>query len=122
MDPGIFKHLGRPVFQVGSEDKCREYIRNGLLPVPGRGDTVRGGVREKDDGRVTFVLGEAEGLDTVQSVRGGDGSWVADGTHAYSVWEGSRGEMELVIYAPWQETSDIKYGLPDHRGTAELSS
>ena len=70
MAPGRFQNLGRTVRQSGTADYCQEDSCHGLSPVPGGGDVVGGGVREKDDRRGTCVMGEAEGLDPVQVVWG----------------------------------------------------
>ena len=41
-----------------------------MPPVPGRGDTVIDGVREKGDGSRNFVPGEADESDPLQGVWG----------------------------------------------------
>ena len=90
--------------------------------MPGGGDAFGCGVYDKDYGRGTFGLGEAEGLDLVQGVRGGDGAWVAGGTHGDTAWEGSRVETALGIHGLQQGTTDVQDGLPDRGGVAELLS
>ena len=49
---------------------------------PGRRGAIGGVLQEKYDRSEAFVPGEAMGSDSVQGVWGGDGSWVAGGTHA----------------------------------------
>ena len=66
--------------------------------VPDRGDTVRGGVQDHDDGSGAFVPGEAAGSDSVQGVQGGDGSRVAGEEHADTAWGGRGGETALEIH------------------------
>ena len=55
---------------------------------------------DKDDRSGNFVPVEAEGSDSVQGVRGGDVAQVAGRTHAYTSWEGSRGEAMLGSHGP----------------------
>ena len=45
--------------------QCQEDSGHGMPPMPGVGDRVRGGVRETDDGRGTFITGVAEGTGEV---------------------------------------------------------
>ena len=66
-------------------------------------------------------MGSAESAGPVQGLWGGDGAWVAGGTHADAYLEGSRGGTDLGIQGPWRVTADVQNGFPDHRGTAELS-
>ena len=54
--------------------------------MPVSGDSVEGGVQETDDGNRTFVLGEAEGLHSVQGLQGGDGARVVGRAHADIAW------------------------------------
>ena len=85
-------------------------------------DAVGGGVWETDDGRGTFVPGEAEGSDLVQGVWGGDGAWAAGGTHGNTAWEVSGGETALGSHGPRQGTADLQNRITDRRGTVEMSS
>ena len=89
--------------------------------MPGGGDAVGGGVREKYDGSGTFVPVEAVGLDSLQVVKVGDGDWVADKTHADTAWDGNGDDKALGRHGPRLITSYIQDGLSDRRGTAELS-
>ena len=89
--------------------------------MPGGGDSVGGGLQEKDDGRGPFVLGEAAGSGLEQGVRGVDVDQVAGGTHSDAEWEGSGGETVLGSHGPWQRTAEIQDGLTDRRVTAEVS-
>ena len=57
----------------------------------------------------------------MQGVRGGDGSWVADRTHADAAWDDSGGILELGIHGPWRGTVDVQDGLPGRGRTVELS-
>ena len=66
-----------------------------MLPVSGGEDAFGRGVQDKDDGSGKFVPEEVEGSDSVQGVRGGDGSEVAGGTHVDTGWETSGGETLL---------------------------
>ena len=78
--------------------------------MPGGGDAVRGGVQEKDNRSATFILGEVDGSNSVQGVRGGYVAWVAGVTHAYVAWEGSIGGIELGSHGPCggtEETQDV---------------
>ena len=68
--------------------------------MPGGGDTVRGGVREQDEGSGAFVPGEAAGLDSAKGVQGGDGSRVAGGSRADTAWEGRGGGTVLGSHGP----------------------
>ena len=87
--------------RVGLRTNVRKTVRMICCMCQARGDTVGGGVREKDYGRGTFVPGAAEGTGPVQGVLVGNGDWVSGKTHADTAWEGSVGEMELGSHRPW---------------------
>ena len=62
---GYFSTLVSMFDRVGMWTNFSKEIRHGLPPVPGGGDAVGGGIREKDYGRGAFVTVEAEGSDPV---------------------------------------------------------
>ena len=93
---------------------------HGLPNMPGSRDSFRVGVRETDDGRELFVPGVAEGKDSVQGVREGDGAWVASGAHEDATWEGGGGKTDLGSHPLRRGTADVPDGLPERGRTMEL--
>ena len=120
MDAWGIQYPGRAVQQGGPEYQHREYSRNGLPPVPGGGNEVRGGERETGDGSGAFLQGEKAGLGTVNVVWGVDGSRVAGGPYVDASWEGSGWEMALGNHASRQVAMNLQDSLTDHQVTAEL--
>ena len=111
--PGGIKHPIRAVRQGGHEYQLQEDSQNGLPPIPGGGNTARGGVKEKDDGSRAFLPVEAAGVGTVHGVRGGDGARVAGGPSIEAAWEGSRWETELGNHGPRKGDKYLQDGLPN---------
>ena len=59
--------------------------------MPGGGDPFGGGVWATDDGIGTHLPRAAEGTDTVQGVRGGDGGGIIGGAQDDKSWTSDRG-------------------------------
>ena len=72
-----------------------------MPPVPGSGDSFKGGVQDMDDGRGPFVPGAEEGKVPVQVVRGRYGDWFAGGAHGEKTSGGGIWETELGKHAHW---------------------
>ena len=88
--------------------------------MPGVRNTVRGGVRETDDGSGSFIPGESVGSYSVNGLREVVGAQVAGRTHADTAWEGNGGETSLVIHVPRCRATYLEDGISGRRGTAEL--
>ena len=71
-----------------------------MLPYPGGGNSVGGGLREKDDRSGAFLPGEEVGLGTVHIVRRGYGAQVTGIPCADAAWEGSGWETALGNHGP----------------------
>ena len=65
MAPGGVQHTGRAVLQGGPEDQRQKDSCNGMPPVPGGRNAVRGGTQATDDGSNAFLPVEAAGSGTV---------------------------------------------------------
>ena len=60
MAEGGFQHPGRDVQLGGTDEKCREDGRDGMLSLSGSGHPIGGGVRAEDDRYDTIVTGEGK--------------------------------------------------------------
>ena len=88
-------------------DKCREDSQHGLSPFPVGRDTVRGSIREKDDGGEPNILGAAEIMGTVKVMREGYSGRIVGVPQGDTAWAFDRGAVELGSLSHRRRTADV---------------
>ena len=101
-------------------DHCQEDSQHGLLPLPGGGESVGGGVRETDHRGGPHLQEAPEGKGSLQGVRGGDGGGISGESHDDSAWAVGRGATELDNPGHRGRATDIYNGLPRQGRPGEL--
>ena len=78
-----------------------------MPPVPGSGNTVRGGVQATDDSSRSFLIVDTACMGTVHGVRGGYGNRVTDIPSTDAAQEGNRWETALGNHGPRQRAMHL---------------
>ena len=84
-----------------------------MPPVPGSGNTIRGGVQATDDSSRSFLIVDTACMGTVHGVRGGYGNRVTDIPSTDAAQEGSGRETSLGGHGPQRRATNLQDVFPN---------